>query len=89
MLAADIAPISLEQRQVEYQAQQQALKDWAVVTGMEFPVSDEAMLAVRKAFDQHISELSAASAAHSRVMPDVRQNGLQELAKAFPDMAPR
>lgn len=88
MLAADIAPISLEQRQVEYQAQQQALKDWAVVNGMEFPASDESMLTVRQAFDQHISELSAASAAHSRVMPDVKQKGLQELAKAFPDMAP-
>lgn len=88
MLAADIAPISLEQRQVEYQAQQRALKDWAVVNGMEFPVTDDEMLEVRKAFDQGIHELSAASAAFSKEMPDIKQKGLQELTKAFPGMAP-
>ena len=88
MSAADIAPITPEQRLVEYQAQQLALKDWAVVNGMGFARDDAAMLAVRNAFDQRIEELRAASEAQSTAMPDVKQQGLQELANAFPDMPP-
>lgn len=89
MLAADIEPISAEERLVEYQAQEKALKDWAVVNGMGFPETDDAMQAVRTAYDQQIGELRAASAAHATPMPDVRKKALEALTQAFPDMAPK
>jgi hypothetical protein len=88
MLAADIAPITAEQREVEYRAQQVALKDWAVVNGMGYPLTEAAMLDVRNVFDQTIQELRAASAAQSMEMPNVVEKGLQELKNAFPDMDP-
>ncbi|WP_135308239.1 hypothetical protein [Pseudomonas nabeulensis] len=88
MLAADIAPITAEQREVEYRAQQVALKDWAVVNGMGYPLTEAAILEVRNAFDKTIQELRSASAAQSMEMPNVEAKGLQELKNAFPDMDP-
>ncbi|SFB44447.1 hypothetical protein [Pseudomonas sp. NFPP24] len=88
MRIADIAPITQEERLTECLAQQEALKDWAVVNGMDCPQTAEAMRAVQVAFDQQLNELRAASAAHSMEVPDVKRKGLEELKKAFPDMDP-
>ena len=88
MLEASIAPISAEEHQTEYLAQQKAMKDWAVVNGMGFPSDDVAMKAVSIAFNDQIYALKAASEAQTLEMPDIKKEALAELKKAFANMAP-
>lgn len=88
MEQADLAPVTAEDRAVEYQAQHTALKDWAVANGVIPLNADDTytptqMQAVRTAFNRQMQELTAASAVFSTDMPTRRGLALEELKKAF------
>ncbi len=88
MLEADNAPISEEERQLEYAAQNEAIKDWGVANGMSYPVTDAAIKAVREAFSAQIRELKEAAETHVTEMPTAKALALAQLKTAFPDMDP-
>ncbi|WP_256349599.1 hypothetical protein [Pseudomonas sp. D8002] len=86
MLHAEVAPVSAQERYVEYAAQQEALKDWGSANGMPYPVTEGQMNDVRDAFDAQITELSAASQTQSMPMPLRKEMALEQLRKALPGM---
>lgn len=88
MLEADVAPVSAAERQVEYEAQTAALRDWGSANGMGFALTDTQMDEVRKAYNAHIQELQAASEAQNTPVPDAREMALEQLKKALPQMDP-
>lgn len=88
MLHAGIAPVTAQEHRVEYLAQNAALKQWAVINGMGLPATDEAMHAVRTAFDAQIKELRDASSVSLTSPPTVRNLALEALKKALPAMDP-
>lgn len=88
MLHASIAPVSAEERQIEYVAQENALKDWALANGLGYPRNDAQIQTVRDAFNRQIQELSAASQAQRTPMPIARDIALAALKNALPDMDP-
>lgn len=88
MLEADNAPISEEERQVEYAAQNEAIKDWGVANGMSYPVTDAAIKAVREAFSAQIRELKEASETIIPETPTTKALALAQLKKVFPAMDP-
>lgn len=88
MLAANAAPISHEERQIEYAAQNEAIKAWAVPNGLGYPTTDTALSEVRKAFDQHVSEMSEAAALPDPETPMTKKIALGHLKKAFPTIDP-
>ncbi|NVZ23447.1 hypothetical protein [Pseudomonas costantinii] len=88
MLEADIAPISAQERQVEYAAQTEALRDWGSANGMGFALTDTAIDDVRKAYNAQIQALQAASEAQTTLVPDAREMALAELKKILPEMDP-
>lgn len=88
MLEADNAPISEAQRQVEYAAQSEAIKDWGVANGMSYPVTEAAIKAVREAFSTQIRELKEASETRLAEMPSTKALALAQLKKAIPEMDP-
>lgn len=88
MLHAGIAPITAQEHRVEYLAQDAALKQWAVINGMGLPTTEEAMHAVRTAFDAQIKELRDASSVSLTSPPTVRSLALEALKKALPAMDP-
>lgn len=88
MLAANTTPISDEERQVEYAAQNEAIKTWAIASGMGYPTTDTALTEVRTAFDQHVREMSEAAALPPLETPTTNAIALEHLKKTFPDMDP-
>ncbi|WP_438868616.1 glycosyltransferase [Pseudomonas sp. L1(2025)] len=88
MLAANTAPISDEERQIEYAAQNEAIKAWANANGLGYPTTDTALSEVRAAYDQHVRELSEAAALPPLTTPTTKAIALDHLKKAFPDMDP-
>ena len=89
MLAANIAPVTEQERRIEYFAQNAAIKDWAVANGKHYPSTDTALGEVRKAFNKQISELREAAETQSVEMPTTRRMALEQLKKALPDMDPK
>ncbi|WP_177044255.1 hypothetical protein [Pseudomonas yamanorum] len=85
MLYASVAPISLKGRQVEYAAQENALKHWGIINGMASD-TPERMTRVREAFSAQISELQKASEAYRTPMPDLQLMALTELKECLPHM---
>ncbi|WP_080727646.1 glycosyltransferase [Pseudomonas fluorescens] len=88
MLEASTAPITDTERQVEYVAQNQAIKEWGLANGMSYPVTTDALNTVREAFNAQIRELMEASESQIPQMPTTKDIALEELKKALPDMAP-
>ena len=88
MLAASTAPISNEEHQVEYAAQNEAIKTWAAANGLGYPTTDTALSEVRKAYDQHISEMSEAAALPNPTKPTTNAIALGHLKKTFPNLDP-
>ncbi|MGF6093997.1 hypothetical protein [Pseudomonas sp. 18175] len=86
MLHASIAPVTVQDRRIEYVAQHDALKHWAVANGMGLPTTDVAMQAVRTAFDAQVKQLREASETTLTTTPTRRDMALQALKKAFPHM---
>ncbi len=89
MLQASIAPISDEERQVEYAAQNQAIKNWGTAAGMGYPTTDKQVADVRQAFDTQVKELAEAAATPDIELPMTRTIALEQLKKALPDMDPQ
>ncbi len=87
MLQASIAPITDEERQVEFAAQNDAIKAWAFANGMN-TLTDVAINQARKAYSAQISELSKAAETHIGEMPTTELIAREQLTKAFPDMDP-
>lgn len=88
MLHAGIAPVTAQEHRVEYLAQDAALKQWAVINGLDLPATDDAMHTVRTAFDAQIKELRDASSVSLTSPPTVRNLALEALKKALPAMDP-
>ncbi|RMQ88173.1 MULTISPECIES: glycosyltransferase [Pseudomonas] len=88
MLAANTAPISDEERQVEYAAQNEAIKTWAFANGMGYPTTDTALTEARTAFDQHVRELSEAAALPPLETPTTQAIAIEYLKQACPNMDP-
>lgn len=88
MLAADTAPISDEERQVEYAAQNEAIKTWAAANGMGYPTTDTALSEARNAFDQHVREMSEAAALPPLETPTTNAIAIESLKQAYPNMDP-
>ncbi|PIB62752.1 glycosyltransferase [Pseudomonas sp. 2995-3] len=88
MLAANIAPISNEERQIEYAAQNEAIKAWGVPNGMGYPTTQTALSEVREAFNRHISEMSEAASLPLLETPTTKAIAVELLKKACPGMDP-
>lgn len=88
MRHASIAPITKKERQIEFLAQQAALKDWGAANGLPYPQTAAQMDTVREAFNAQVRELKTASEALSTPMPTGKDLALKYLAAAMPDMAP-
>ena len=88
MLEAETAPITDEERQVEYAAQNEAIKDWGVANGMRYPVTKAEVDAVREAFNAQVRELREAAESPPSEMPTTKAIALEQLKKALPDMDP-
>jgi len=86
MLHAEVAPVSAQERYVEYSAQQEALKGWGHANGMPFPLTDGQMNNVRDAFNAQLTELKAASEAQGTPMPLRKDMALEQLRKVLPGM---
>ena len=90
MLEAETAPITDEERQIEYAAQNEAIKDWGVANGMGYPVTKAEVNAVREAFSAQVRELrEAAESPPPSEMPTTKAIALEQLKKALPDMDPK
>lgn len=87
MLHASIAPITAEEREVEYAAQNEAIKEWAVANGMHTS-TDAAMNDARKAFDAQLSELREAAETQIGEMPTIQSVTQEPLKTALPGMDP-
>ncbi len=88
MLAASTAPITDAERQVEYAAQNEAIKDWGVANGMSYAVDKATLATVREAFNAQIRELKEASETQQPTMPTTKAIALEQLKKALPGMDP-
>ena len=88
MSQASIAPITVADRQAEYLAQHEALKDWGAANGMPYPQTAAQMNTIREAFNAQIGELKAASEAFGTPMPTGKDLALKYLKEAMPDMDP-
>ncbi|NMX60667.1 glycosyltransferase [Pseudomonas sp. WS 5079] len=88
MLDAGTAPITEEERQVEYRAQSEAIKDWGAASGMGYPVTPAAITAVREAFSAQVRELKEASETQLPPMPTTKAIALEQLKHALPEMDP-
>jgi hypothetical protein len=88
MLSADIAPISDEERDTEYRAQEHAIKEWGFAEGHGYPTDEASIKKVRDAYDARIHELKAASEAQNMQMPVADDIALNQLKTAMPDMDP-
>lgn len=89
MLRASIAPISEEEQRTEFVAQSAAIKEWAVVNGMQYPATNAALTRVREAFSAQVNELKKASEASMVEMPSAKDMALEQLKNALPDIDPK
>lgn len=89
MLEAGTAPITDQERQVEYAAQNEAIKQWGVANGMAYPLTQAAIDSVREAFTAQIRELREVSESPLGEMPTTKAFALQALKKALPHMDPK
>ncbi|MGF6093996.1 hypothetical protein [Pseudomonas sp. 18175] len=89
MRQASIAPVTPQERQIEYQAQGNALRQWAVANGMGLPSTEDEMNAVRKAFDAQITVLKDAALTSLGAIPNAREMALEQLKTALPDVDPK
>lgn len=89
MLAASTAPISEDERQVEYAAQNQAIKEWAIPHGMDYPTTDTALAEVRKEFDAQLRVLSAAAETPDIKMPMTDAIATELMKQALPGVDPK
>lgn len=89
MLEAGTAPITDQERQVEYAAQNEAIMQWGVANGMAYPQTKAAIDSVREAFTTQIRELREASESPLSEMPTTKAIALEQLKKALPDMDPK
>ncbi len=85
MVYADIAPVSHAQRQIEYVAQHDALKEWGLTNSIVARVMSPAdMQTITDAFNQQVGELRAASEAQRTPAPASRKEmALAELRKTL------
>jgi hypothetical protein len=83
-----IAPINDAERYIEYTAQNSAIKEWAVANGMDYPLTEDAVAQVRKAFNAQILEMREASQTKLDELPTTKRFALDQLKKALPDMDP-
>lgn len=89
MLEANTAPISDPEREIEYTAQTEAIKDWAFANGMGYPSNDASMNTVRQAFNAQIQELRGAAEAEVGEMPTRKAVALEQLKIALPHIDPK
>ncbi|WP_256657703.1 hypothetical protein [Pseudomonas sp. R5-89-07] len=89
MLEASVAPISEQERQIEYSAQNAALKEWAIASGRKPPLTPDVMTQVSEAFNSQLRELQKASDTQLGSLPTVREIALEQLKKALPHMDPK
>lgn len=89
MLEADNGPITEGDREVEFSAQNEAIKAWAVTNGMAYPETPSAVTQVRSMFSAQVNELKEASETHIGELPRTKDIALQQLKKALPDMDPK
>lgn len=89
MLYADIAPVSQAQRQIEYVAQHDALKEWGLTNSIVTSVTSPAdMQTIADAFNQQVGELRTASEAQRTPAPASRKEmALAELREVLGDDA--
>ncbi|MGB4487142.1 MAG: hypothetical protein WBI95_16730 [Pseudomonas veronii] len=88
MLEASVAPISDDERTVEYVAQTDAIKHWSVANGMDYPSTDASMTTAREAYSAQIRELREAAQTHIGQMPTTRGIALEQLKVALPHVDP-
>ena len=91
MQRADLAPITDEDRQVEYMAQRDALKDWGVAHGViqRSPVDDytnEQMSRVYSEYNIQVTAMREAALAQSTAFPERRKMALEELKAVYGDL---
>ncbi|OPA86495.1 hypothetical protein BFW87_24885 [Pseudomonas fluorescens] len=86
MLAADVAPISAREREIEYAAQANALRDWGSANGFDYALNDSMLNAVREAYNEQIQALQSASNAQKTPVPEAREIAIEQLKKALPEM---
>lgn len=87
MLNAQIQPVSAAQRQIEYIAHHEALKEWGITNSIVTQVtSPEDMNTVAQAYNEQLIELRHASEAQSAPVPASRREiALAELRKVLGD----
>lgn len=88
MLESGPAPITDQERRVEYAAQNEAIKAWGVASGMRYPVTSDALNTVRESFSAQVRELREAAQTQLTEMPTTRAIALEQLKQALPDMDP-
>lgn len=88
MLDADIAPITDEERRIEYAAQREAITHWGAVNGFSYPTTDAEIMALREVYSAQISELKEAAQLQFTKMPTTNDIAMEQLKQAFPDMDP-
>lgn len=88
MLEAENAPITEEDREVEFCAQNEAIRAWAAVNGLGYPATPGTMAEARTAFTAQVNELREASETPVGEMPTTERVALEQLKTAFPDMDP-
>ncbi|WP_146118136.1 hypothetical protein [Pseudomonas poae] len=93
MKRAYLGPVTERERQIEQQAQWDALKDWGVANGILQlntldNYTDEQMSTVTRAFNEQIAVLTEASTALSSPMPERKQMALDELKRVYGDHIP-
>ncbi len=88
MLEGSIAPVTDDERRIEYAAQHEAIKDWAVGNGLHYPTTDAAMALVRQRFSAQVNELREAAQTQIGEMPTTKALALAQLKLALPAMDP-
>lgn len=89
MLEASTAPISNEEREIEYAAQTTAIQNWAVANSMGYPSNDTSMSAARQAFNTQINELREAAETQVGTLPTMKAVALEQLKIALPHIDPK
>ena len=90
---ATTSPITAREQMMDYAAQRDALVDWGVVNGFmpasaEDVYTDVQMSNVSQAFNNQVTELSAASWVYATPLPERKKMALRVLTLAFGDRIP-
>lgn len=89
MLEANTAPISDTEREIEYTAQTEAIKDWAFANGMGYPSNDASINTALQAFNAQIQELRRAAETKVGETPTRKVVALEQLKIALPHIDPK